>query len=56
VTGPRTGAPAADSVRAIVEFTSPGGRRYRIIKTTEVDAYDPPTKSSKPAARIKRKK
>jgi hypothetical protein len=37
---PRTGAPAVDSVRSVVPFSSPTGRIYQIIKTTEVDAYD----------------
>jgi hypothetical protein len=28
-------------------FTSPKGRRYRIIRTTEKDPYDPPDDESK---------
>jgi hypothetical protein len=37
---PRTGMPAPDSVREVVEFISPGRRKYRVLKTTETDAYD----------------
>jgi len=32
--------PAADSVKAVVSFISASGRKYRIIKTRELDAYD----------------
>lgn len=38
----RAGLPAADSVRAVVEFVSPQKVRYTILKTTEMDAYDKP--------------
>jgi len=37
---PRTGMSAADSVKAVVSFISASGRKYRIIKTRELDAYD----------------
>jgi len=37
----RTGMPAKDSVVGEVEFKSPKGRVYRILKTDEKDAYDP---------------
>jgi hypothetical protein len=37
---PRSGMPSADSVKEVVPFTSPTGRPYRIIKTSEIDAYD----------------
>jgi hypothetical protein len=29
-------------------FLSPAGRRYRILRTNERDAYDPPDKPEKP--------
>ncbi len=38
----RRGMPAVDSVRSIVHFVSPQKVKYRILKTTETDAYDPP--------------
>ena len=37
----RTGMPAQDSVQEVVDFISPGGVPYKILKTTEMDAYDP---------------
>lgn len=39
---PRAGLPDPDSVVSEEEFTSPTGRRYRILHTTERDAYDEP--------------
>ena len=36
----RAGMPAQDSVRKVVDFVSPQGAKYKIIKTTEADAYD----------------
>jgi hypothetical protein len=36
----RAGLPAPDSIISEVTFTSPKGNKYRIIKTTEQDAYD----------------
>jgi len=36
------GMPALDSVRSVVDFVSPQKVKYKILKTTETDAYDPP--------------
>ena len=36
------GMPAADSVRAVVDFVSPQKVHYTILKTSEMDAYDEP--------------
>jgi len=36
----RTGMPSKDSVVGKVQFKSPKGTKYRILKTNEVDAYD----------------
>jgi hypothetical protein len=36
----RNGMPASDSVRKVVDFRSPQGVKYKILKTTEMDAYD----------------
>lgn len=36
------GLPDKDTVISERLFTSPKGKRYRIIKTTEKDPYDPP--------------
>jgi hypothetical protein len=36
----RTGMPAQDSVRKVVDFVSPQGVPFKILKTTEMDAYD----------------
>jgi len=33
--------PALDNVKEVVDFVSPRGTKYKILKTTEVDAYDP---------------
>ncbi len=51
----RSGMPALDAIhariviaspqmpgKAVVSFISPSGRKYRIIKTRELDAYDKP--------------
>jgi hypothetical protein len=38
----RPGMPAADSVRAVVDFVSPQKVHYTILKTSEMDAYDEP--------------
>jgi hypothetical protein len=51
---PRRGMPTPDSVQAVVPFTSPTGRTYRILKTTERDAYDDlrkPSKTRQPGGR-----
>jgi hypothetical protein len=34
------GMPAKDSIRRVVNFVSPQKTRYKILKTTETDAYD----------------
>jgi hypothetical protein len=34
--------PALDSVKKVVDFVSPQKVKYKILKTTETDAYDPP--------------
>lgn len=43
---PRAGLPDPDSVVSETELTSPSGRRYRVIRTTEKDAYEEPTPPS----------
>jgi hypothetical protein len=43
----RRGMPAKDSVHEVVDFVSPGGVPYKILKTTEMDAYDPPPQAHK---------
>lgn len=49
----RRGMPAENSIRDVVDFVSPQGVPYEILKTSETDAYDPPTpphkKSRKPS-------
>jgi hypothetical protein len=39
--------PALDSVKKVVDFVSPQKVKYKILKTTEMDAYDPPPKAPK---------
>jgi hypothetical protein len=39
--------PAQDSVQQVVDFVSPKGVPYKILKTTEQDAYDPPLPAGK---------
>lgn len=41
------GMPAKDSVQEELDFVSPHGVRYSILRTNEMDAYDPPLKSQK---------
>jgi hypothetical protein len=41
---PRAGLPDPASVLCEKTFMSPAGRAYRILRTTEVDPYDPPPK------------
>jgi hypothetical protein len=41
------GMPDESSVIAEKTFTSPKGTRYRILKTTETDPYDPPARPEK---------
>src|SRR5258708_23563103 len=43
----RRGMPAQDSVQEVVDFVSPRGVPYKILKTTEVDSYDPPLRPRK---------
>lgn len=42
------GLPDPASVVSEKMFLSPAGRRYRILRTNERDAYDPPDKPEKP--------
>jgi len=44
---PAKGLPAPENVEEIVDFVSPQGARYKILKTTEADAYDPPMPTPK---------
>ena len=44
---PARGMPAQDSVQEVVDFVSPQGVPYKILKTTEMDAYDPPPQAHK---------
>jgi hypothetical protein len=46
-----TGMPARDSVQEVVDFVSPQGVPYKILKTTEMDAYDPPPQAHKKRAK-----
>jgi hypothetical protein len=39
---PRPDLPAKESIVSVKTFTSPKGRTYRAIETTERDPYDPP--------------
>jgi len=53
----RKGMPAADSVREIVDFVSPDGAKFKILKTSEMDAYyRPPRKKKKKKRRRSRPK
>jgi len=47
----RRGMPAPDSVQEVVDFVSPQGVPYKILKTNEMDAYDPPPQSGKKRAK-----
>jgi len=38
----RPGMPAPDNVEEILDFASPEGKKYEILRTSETDAYDPP--------------
>jgi hypothetical protein len=44
---PNPGLPDPATVVSERTFTSPKGKRYRIIKTTEKDPYDPPDDEAK---------
>ena len=50
----RRGMPAQDSVQEVVDFVSPQGVPRKILKTTEIDAYDPhpPTRKKGTKPRI----
>ena len=48
--------PAADSVRAVVDFVSPQKVHYTILKTSEMDAYDEPIQPKQNKKRIKSKR
>jgi hypothetical protein len=51
----RPGMPAADSIRAVVDFVSPQKVHYTILKTSEMDAYDEPASAvPKPTKRPRR--
>lgn len=39
--------PNKDAIISERTFTSPKGKRYRIIRTTEKDPYDPPDDDNK---------
>lgn len=43
----RPGMPAKDGVQEVLDFVSPQGVHYPILRTNEMDAYDPPPKSQK---------
>jgi hypothetical protein len=43
----RPGMPARDSVLKVVDFRSPQGDEYKILKTNETDAYDQPPSAKK---------
>ena len=43
----RPGLPAPDSVIDTVDFVSPKGDHYKILRTTETDEYDQPIKKPK---------
>ena len=38
--------PAQDSVEEVSNFVSPQGVKYKILKTDETDAYDPPLRKT----------
>ena len=38
---PGSGRPAKDSVQEVLDFVSPQGVHYSILRTNEMDAYDP---------------
>ena len=44
----RRGAPDPASVVAEIPFTSPSGETFTILRTDEMDAYDPPPAEVKP--------
>jgi hypothetical protein len=44
---PNPGLPDKETIVSERTFTSPKGKRYRIIRTTEKDPYDPPDDDNK---------
>jgi hypothetical protein len=44
---PNPGLPDKETIVSERMFTSPKGKRYRIIRTTEKDPYDPPDDENK---------
>jgi hypothetical protein len=47
---PRTSNPGLPDKATVISertFTSPKGKRYRVIRTTEKDPYDPPDDENK---------
>ena len=44
---PRKGLPSADTVVSESTFTSPKGKVYRVIRTTQMDPYDEPVPPAK---------
>lgn len=47
----RPGMPARDNIQKVRDFVSPEGVPYKILETTEVDAYDPPAIAPKKRGR-----
>ena len=47
----RPGMPNKASVLSEKAFTSPKGKRYRIIRTDEIDSYDAPVSREEQGAR-----
>jgi len=47
----RPGLPAPDSIQSIDTFVSPQNEEFKILHTTEVDAYDAPPKPKPKKAR-----
>ena len=46
------GMPSLDNVKEVADFVSPEKVKYKILKTNETDAYDPPPASAeKPGKR-----
>lgn len=50
----RKGLPDENSILVEKEFESPSGRKYRILKTTEMDEYEEPPQVSSPKDEGKR--
>jgi hypothetical protein len=45
------GMPALDSIKEVVDFVSPQNVKYKILKTTEMDGYDPVSNQRKKHSR-----